>query len=132
MTAISITLIISTMIFAAYLTIFKEFNFFTRKAVAVMETVVAKKKMDALFSDIRTVSAVYKTTLEYMGNNNKKHILTFRNGSLLLDNTQKTGNLNSFTYSVSEKQGANGRYLLLWETVLLNKHWIGGAIEVIQ
>lgn len=131
-TAISVTLIISTMIFAAYLAIFKEFNFFTRKADAVMETVVTKKKMDALFSDIKTVSAVYKTTLEYIGKNNKKHILTFRNGSLFLDNARKIDKLNNFTYSVSEKQGAIGRYLLLWDVVLSNKHWIGGAKEVIQ
>lgn len=131
-TAISVTLIISTMIFAAYLAIFKEFNFFTRKAEAVMETVVAKKKLDALLSDIKTVSAVYKTTLEYIGNNNKKHILTFRNGSLFLDNAKKIDKLNNFSCSISEKQGVSGKYLLLWDAVLLNKHWIGGGFGILK
>ena len=126
-----ITLIISTLIFSAYLAIFKNFNLFTRKADAVMETVVAKKKMDALFSDIETVSAVYKTTLEFTGNN-KKHILSFRNGTLLLDKSVKVSGISTFNYSLSEKQGVNGKYLLLWDAVLSNKHWIGGAKEVVQ
>ncbi len=128
--AVSVALIISTMVLAAYLIIFKEFNLFTRKADAVMETIVLKKKIDALFTDVMTVTEKYKTTMEYTDSENNDHVLTFRNGSIYLGNTVKTSGLKSFNYSISEKRGAGGRYLLLWDAVLVNKHWIGGAKEV--
>lgn len=132
-TAIVITLIILPLIFSAYLTIFKGFNLFTRKADNVMETVVKKKKIDALFSDIKTVSGAYKTTLEYLDKeNNEKRILSFRNNAFYVGNRIEIDGISKFDYSISDKPARNGKNLLLWETVLLNNHWIGGVREVIS
>ena len=47
--------------------------------------------------------------------------------SLYLDNSLKLKRLNNFVYSVTEKKDGNETRLFLWEVVLDNKHWIGGA-----
>lgn len=133
MTAITIMLIISSMIFAAYLTIFKEFNFFTRKSDKVMTAIITKKKVDAILEEIGTVTGAYKTSLEYLDiENNKEHSLTYRSNALYRDNIVQVKDLKSFSYIVPEEQSYNGRKLLLWEAVLLNDYWIGGAREVVQ
>lgn len=130
--AICITTIISTLIFAAYLTIFKQFKVFTQRADKVMETVLAKKKIDALFKDVKMITGVYKTTLEYSNYKDKNnHILSFRSNALYKDNKIGVKGIKIFEYSVSEKKTKTGKNLLLWETVLLNGYWIGGAGEVL-
>lgn len=130
--AIFITTIISTLIFAAYLTIFKQFKIFTQRADRVMETVLTKKRIDALFKDVKTVTGVYKTTLEYSTYKDKNnHILSFHSNALYNDSKIGVKGIINFEYSVSEKKSKTGKKLLLWEAVLSNGYWIGGIGEVI-
>lgn len=131
--AILVTSIISTLIFTAYFTIYKQFKVYTRRAEKVMETVVTKKRIDALFKDVKTVTGVYRTTLEYTNYKDKEnHTLSFRSYALYSDNNIKVKGIKSFDYSISEKKSTTGKNLLLWETTLLNGYWIGGAREVVQ
>ena len=130
--AILVASIVSTLVFGAYFTIYKEFKIHTGRADKVMETVVAKKRIDALFKDIKTITGAYKTTLEYSNYADKEsHTLSFRSNALYGDNDVKVKGIKSFDYSISEKKSKTGKNLLLWETTLLNGYWIGGASEVV-
>lgn len=129
--AILVASIVSTLVFGAYFTIYKEFKIHTGRADKVMETVVAKKRMDALFKGIKTISGSYKSTLEYSNYTDKEnHTLSFRGNTLYIDNNSKVKGIKNFDYSISEKKSKTGKNLLLWETTLLNGYWIGGASEV--
>ena len=128
MIAISVVAILVPLIFAAYLMIYKQFKFSTKKAEKVINTVVVKTKIDKLFKDIEDIKSTYKTSFEYSGNtDSKSHLVSHRSNTLYLDNKVTIKKVKSFKYSISEKKSASGRHLLLWEAVLENGNWIAGA-----
>lgn len=128
MIAISIISILVPLIFMAYLSIYKQFKYNTNKADRVMETVVIKKKIDRLITDIENVNSTYKTSFGYFGNrDNKTHLLSFRGNTLCIDNKIKINKVKTFNYLITEKKSASGRHLLLWEVILESGNWIAGA-----
>lgn len=129
--AITVTLIISSLLFAAYLVIIKDFHFYNRKANDVLNTVVLKKKMDGMISECAVITEAFKTSFEFTdASAGNRHTVAFRNDILYMDNKPVITELKSFDYSISDKTANNGKKLLLWEMSLRNGSWIAGAAEV--
>lgn len=129
--AISITLILASLILAAYLIIVKEFQIHSSRANTVMEALVVKKKMDSYCQKIRKVTATYKMSLEYQDYySNQIHSISFNKNTLQQNNKVIIKKLKNFSYTLSPRKSAAGKALLLWEIDLESGFWLGGACEV--
>jgi len=128
---ISVVSIFSTFIFGSYLAIYKQFKYQTTRANKVIEVVRVKKDIDQIFKDIKEITGIYKNSFEYFDSKtNTAHYISLKNNSLYLDNTLIIDKIKSFTFSISEKKTISGDNLFIWEAVLINGYWIGGAKKV--
>lgn len=130
--AMVITILLSSMIFALYLRIFDNFHFYSRQSAAVMESVVCKKKIDCIFDTIESLGSVSATRLEFSDKNGTQYrILEFKANALYLDKALYISGIKTFTCTVSGNASPTAQRLLLWEATLENSDaWISGAVIV--
>jgi hypothetical protein len=131
MVAMSVMVLTAGYIFYAYMGVHKEFTYSIRKANHLMEAMTIKGNIDKILHSVARVKSAYINSLEYTEKNNDTlHTIVFKDTKIVKDQSATISGISKFTYSISEKQTAHAEYLLLWEALLTNGVWIGGATAV--
>ena len=131
--AIAISSIVSVLIFASYSTLMRNFSQLSSKAATVRSMALAKRTVDACFRNIDVVTGVYGNRIEFTPRHSDSlKTITFQNGDLLYGSKSVFSDVSRFSCSLVENKRRKGKVVLLWEIVIGNDNWIGGAVDVIQ
>jgi hypothetical protein len=127
--AITISTVVITLSFTVFSGILRGFLSQTNLTQTAGDIIVAKKLVDACFSDIVSIKECTDKSITCMKSAADSFVvIQFAKDSLRLGSAAVCGNLKAFAFSLTKKEPA-GPWVLLWEARHKKGNWFSGAIS---
>lgn len=127
--AIVVTAMVSTVVFAAYLGIQKQFKKNQDNAEVVFQMINAKNKLKSIFGEIYEVEEIYSNKVYYRTIDSKTQNVISYSGNVISQNRKTIiSDINSLELEITSEKDNSA--VLLYSAHSNKNGWIGGSVKV--
>lgn len=131
---IAVASVVIALIMGSYVTINRGFLSKISKTQDISSAILMQKKIESFFINVQKVIVVTENEVRFINDSNDSGSSIFYKASenkLFCNNIEVAKGLTTFSMTITQTQGINGRNVLLWNAKTDKKIFIAGAKSVL-